>query len=93
MKIIRNNIEYELTEKELFEAYCEQEHLWDVSYVDAMLPEWGAAYDSIPEEILSEAIDDIAYRMRHFANKHDIHDYDALEMAINEYLEGNDYVY
>ena len=41
MKIIRNGAEFELTREELFEAYVEQEHIWDADYVRYTLIDFG----------------------------------------------------
>ena len=37
MKIVRNGVEYELTARELTDAYYEQEHLFDVADVESEL--------------------------------------------------------
>lgn len=81
MKIIRNGIEFELTKEELFEAYVEQEHIWDVDYVRDMLPDF-EEYDSIPENKREDVIEKVATAMRAFVFKNDCNDYDALEYVI-----------
>lgn len=81
MKIIRNGAEFELTKEELFEAYIEQEHIWDVDYVLNILPDF-EEYDSIPENERADVIDKVATAMRAFALKNDCNEYDALEYVI-----------
>lgn len=86
MKIKRNGQEYELTEKELFQAYLEQEHIWDVDYVSNWSSDW-EEFDDMSKDELLDAIDEIAYKMRRIADKTGISDFDALTTAIEEYLE------
>lgn len=81
MKIIRNGAEFELTKAELFEAYVEQEHIWDVDYVFNMLPDF-EEYNSIPKSKRADVIEKIATAMRAFVLKNDCNDYDALEYVI-----------
>lgn len=65
--------EIELTPKELYEAYVEQEHIYDVSNTKNYL---GDAYTD-------EEIDAIAYDARRQADKYDLEWYDAVEEALN----------
>lgn len=81
MKIIRNGAEFELTKEELFEAYIEQEHIWDVDYVLNMLPDF-EEYDSISENKRADVIEKVATAMRAFVLKNDCNEYDALEYVI-----------
>ena len=81
MKIIRNGVEFELTKEELFEAYVEQEHIWDVDYVFNMLPDF-EEYDSIPKNKREDVIEKVATAMRAFVLKNDCNDYEALEYVI-----------
>ena len=87
MKITRNGTEFELTKEELFEAYIEQEHIWDVDYVLNMLPDF-EEYDSVPENKRTDVIEKVATAMRDFLLKNDCNEYDALEyiMANNTNL-------
>lgn len=87
MKIIRNGQEFELTSTELFEAYCEQEHIWDVSYVYDTLPDF-EEYDLIPEEKRDEIIDKLATEMRQYVLRcESCSDYDALEEVVEKYFK------
>lgn len=81
MKIIRNGAEFELTKEELFEAYIEQEHIWDVDYVLNMLPDF-EEYDFVPENKRADVIEKVATAMRAFVLKNDCNEYDALEYVI-----------
>ena len=87
MKIVRNGTEFELTSTELFEAYCEQEHIWDVDYVTATLPDF-EEYDIIPEAKRDEVIDELATEMRQYVLKCEcISDYDALIEVVEKYFK------
>lgn len=81
MKIIRNGAEFELTREELFEAYMEQEHIWDSDYVRYTLIDFGK-YDLIPENKREDVIEKIARAMRTFMFRNDCNEYDALEYVI-----------
>ncbi len=81
MKIIRNGAEFELTREELFEAYVEQEHIWDADYVRYTLIDFGK-YDSIPENKREDVIEKVARAMRTFMLRNDCNEYDALEYVI-----------
>lgn len=65
--------EIELTKQELFEAYTEQQHIWDVSNTKSYL---GDVYTD-------EEIDAIAYDARRQADKYDLAWDDAVEEALN----------
>lgn len=81
MKITRNGAEFELTKEELFEAYVEQEHIWDVNYVRYTLLDFGE-YDSIPENKREDVIEKIATAMRTFMLRNDCDEYDALDHIV-----------
>lgn len=81
MKIIRNGAEFELTKEELFEAYVEQEHIWDVNYVRYTLIDF-EEYDSIPENKREDVIEKVATAMRTFMLRNDCNEYDALECIV-----------
>lgn len=81
MKITRNGAEFELTKEELFEAYVEQEHIWDVNYVRYTLLDF-EEYDSIPENKREDVIEKVAKAMRTFMMRNDCNEYDALEYVI-----------
>ena len=65
--------EIELTKQELFEAYTEQQHIWDVSNTKNYL---GDVYTD-------EEIDAIAYDARRQADKYNFEWDDAVEEALN----------
>lgn len=69
--------EIELTKQELFEAYVEQQHIWDVSntrdHLNATRPDGAYSEDQI---------DAIAYDARRQADKYDLEWDDAVEEAL-----------
>lgn len=87
MKIKRtiNGIEYEfeLTEQERFDTYCEQEHIWDADYV------WSIYGEEI-EQMCKNAdeqdsfIEDVAYEMRRQVDKYDVSEWYALDEAFKK---------
>ena len=90
MKIERNGKQYELTPEELFLAYTEQEHIWDVSSCQANLESYDE--ESFREEFgigkdeARSKLDDIAYEMRRQIDKYDL-DFDyARDCAFREIL-------
>lgn len=87
MKIKRtiNGIEYEfeLTEQERFDTYCEQEHIWDVDYVAAEYEEEAKRTCKTEAEI-DALIEDIAYKMRRLVNKYGVSEEYALDEAFEE---------
>ena len=76
---IINGVEYEfeLNSQELYDAYIEQEHKWDVSDVDAR-------YGHL---LSDEQVDAVAYEMRRQRDKYDL----DFESAIEEALLNFDY--
>ena len=86
MKIKRtiNGIEYEfeLTRQERFDAYCEQQHIWDVDYVAAEYEEEAKRTCKTEAEI-DAFIEDIAYEMRRLMDKYDV----SVEYALDEAFE------
>lgn len=75
-KINNMEIEIELTSDELFEAYREQEHEWDLESCDTYFhtmyacEEW---YENLDEETQSNIIEDAAYQLRRNINKYDMY--------------------
>lgn len=69
MKIIRDSKEYELTSEELQQAFCEQQHLNDVAYVDYCLWEYLSDEELKKLGSNSEFIDETAYGMRTFIDE------------------------
>lgn len=64
MKIERNGIEYELTAQELYAAYCEQQHLNDVSDIELNL-DTHLSEDEIKDiENSSDFFSEAAYALR-----------------------------
>lgn len=75
--------EFVLTSGELFDAYYEQEHIWDVDYVDIQLE--SELFEEIEDVCVDEAdreeiAEEIAYEMRRQINKYDL----PLEYAFTE---------
>ena len=66
------NLEFELNSQELFEAYTEQEHKWDVSDVDAR-------YGHL---LTDEQVDALAREMRRQRDKYDLDFETAMEEAL-----------
>lgn len=72
-----NGVEYEfeLNSQELYDAYIEQEHKWDVSDVEAR---YG--------HLLSEKqVDAVARRVRKWRDKHDLNFESALAEVLYDY--------
>lgn len=65
-------MEFELNSQELYDAFREQEHKWDVSYVDANV---GHLYND-------EQVDAIAYEARRQMDKYDL----SFDYALGEAL-------
>lgn len=70
-------LELELNSQELYDAYIEQEHKWDVSDVDAR-------YGHL---LTDEQVDALAYEMRRQRDKYDL----DFETAMEEALRNLDY--
>ena len=64
--------EIELTEQELFKAYVEQEHIFDVARTK----------DYLSDEYTDEQIDAIAYEARRRTDKYDMEWGDAVDEAL-----------
>lgn len=64
MKITRNGIEYELTTQELWEAFCEQQHLNDISDIYLNLDCYLSEDDVEKVKDNEEFFDDAAYALR-----------------------------
>lgn len=79
-------IEIKLSEQELFDAFVEQERIWDVDYVTNE-SECDDRFDCITDEERTNTIEAIATEMRRRANKYGESDYDALMAAMDEYFE------
>ena len=96
IKRVVNGVEMEfvLTNFELFDAYCEQEQIWDIqactdyfsnNYSDE---EW---FENVSAEVKQNIIEAAAFEMRRSINKYDTDfEYaisDAFVHAISEYIE------
>ena len=87
---------FPLTEKELIDAYFEQEHSWDVSFVRDWIPEYFSEEDSedrygrriTTEEVLA-LVDKLAYTYRKNISDYGMSDHDALEDAIDRHLSAD----
>ena len=73
MKIERNGTWYELTEKELIDAYYEQEHKFDVREIESLITEYknennDEMWELIKDRLIGhkEIIDKVAYRYRKY---------------------------
>lgn len=89
MKIKRtiNGIEYEfeLTEQERFDAYCEQQHVWDADYVRNI---YGEEIEQMckTEAEIDAFIEDIAYEMRRLVDKYGVSEEYALDEAFEKVM-------
>ena len=77
-----------LASMELFNAYCEQEHIWDVDYVEFQLEESGL-FEEIEDFCVDEAdraeiAEEIASEMRRQINKYDLSQEYAFTEAFHE---------
>lgn len=80
------SIQVALTAEELQEAYFEQEHLWDISYVNDNV-EIFMGEDKF--NALTDAdISSIAHEMRRVADKYSMSDWAALEEACENFVQG-----
>lgn len=87
-------MEFELTHDELFNAYCEQEHKWDVQackdyfYDTYSDEEW---FENTSKKTKQCVIEAAAINMRRYINKYDMDFYSAcsgaIDEAIDEYIE------
>lgn len=82
---------FELTDNELFNAFEEQEHIWDVNAVegyvslfdnDDYIETWG-----ITKEQYEELVDEMAYRMRRYVLKYEMSEEYAQDEAINDVIK------
>lgn len=64
MKITRNGEDYELTREELWKAFCEQQHLNDISDIDLNLDSYLSEDDVEKVEDNKEFFDEAAYALR-----------------------------
>lgn len=82
-EILGQTIEIELTKKEIFDAYCVQEYLFDVSscrdYLSNMYCEepW---YEDLPEEIKVLIVQEAACNLRRNLDKYEM----SFEYAISD---------
>lgn len=87
-----NEINIELTARELSDAFYEQEHLFDIEDVLNKLNEMSdddfADYGLTREQVEKE-VDEIAYIKRHSINKYDMNWEEAVRDAIDTYLYDN----
>ena len=92
MKIKRTihgeEIEIELTQEEITEAYNEKEHYYDCEVVRGNLS--SSCYEefsSLSEEELEDAIHEIAYDKRHEQDKYGLDESDAVDVAREQYVQ------
>ena len=92
-RIIRGlEVEIELTSDELFRAYSEQEHKFDI---DDILEELETGdedtdnYNDIPIAWLKENVSEIAYLKRRNIDKYGLEWREAVRQAINDYAREN----
>ena len=83
MKIERNGIEYELTTQELWKAFCEQQHLNDISDIDLNLDSYLSEDDIEKVKDDDEFFDDAAYALRSNLDELDM----GFDAAISKAIE------
>ena len=96
MKIQRlikeSEVEIELTSDELFRAYSEQEHKFDIDDIFEELEtgdEDTDNYNDIPIAWLKENVSEIAYLKRRNIDKYGLEWREAVRQAINDYAREN----
>lgn len=99
MKIKRiingSEVEIELTKDELFNAYSEQEHEWDMQsckdYLNSGIYDGEEWYEELSEEIEKKIIAETAYELRRNMDKYNMdHEY-AIDEAFSVVLCGYAY--
>ena len=77
--------EFELTEQERFDTYCEQEHIWDADYVRNI---YGEEIEQMckTEAEIDAFIEDIAYEMRRLVDKYGVGEEYALDEAFEDVM-------
>lgn len=88
MKIIRNGKEYELTGNELFNAYLEQEHLFDVQNIEENMESYLTEEEYEALKDCTWFKDNLAYELRHLQDKKDYSYEDALYEVFKKFHEG-----
>lgn len=84
MKIIRNGVEIELTSGEVYSAFLEQQHEFDVvDIIDKIEDERDAYGDSA--DVMLAYVDNIADDMRRNIDKYDMGWRDARDAAIADF--------
>lgn len=82
---------FELTDNELFNAFEEQEHIWDVNTVEGYV----ALFDNedyietweITKSQFEELIDEIANRLRRYVLKYEVSEEYARDEAIDDVIQ------
>ena len=92
MKIIRDGREYELTRQEMWDAFEEQQHKYDIDDVESVIHDTYDADDffetfGITQEQAEANIDRIAYRKRKYQDEYDNHWDEAAKEAIEYYAD------
>lgn len=92
-RIIRGSeVEIELTSDELFRAYSEQEHKFDIDDILEELETGGEDtdnYNDIPIAWLKEKFSEIAFLKRRNIDKYGLEWSEAVKQAINDYAGEN----
>lgn len=93
MKIIRDGIEIELTREELFNAYMEQENIFDIQNIEDNMENYldESEYNLLKDN--KEFIENTASELRRNQDKYDMDHENAIREAFEdtklEYLENN----
>lgn len=83
MKIVREGKEIELTEDELYRAYCEKQHEFDYENVRSNMDGYLAQEDYEVLKDNTDFIEDAAYELRINIDKYDM----SYEYAIKDAIE------
>lgn len=95
MKIVREidrqMIEIELTEQELYNAYCEQEHQYDMQncqyYLDSGIYDGEDWFECLSQDDINSLIEEMAYQYRRNVDKYEMHHDYALDDAASRSIK------
>ena len=93
MKIKRTihgeEVEIELTQEEIAEAYLHHEHYCDCEYVRSNLNSGcdAEAFETLTDEEWEAVVHEIAYEKRRQQDKFELDEWDAVEIAREQYIK------
>lgn len=90
-----SEVEIELTQDELFNAYCEQQYEWDIKncedYLNSGIYDGEEWYEELNEETKNIIIEEAAYQFRRNVDKYDMNYEYAIDEAFSVVLCGYAY--